>query len=177
MLILTKENFGEYYRRLRAPFPAAQVGYRILSNPRDDKTPNGRGKFEGHFVAPIAFYVDARAVFDRLNFTIGPQNWQLRHPMGLQPEGIIAELSIKIDGEWITKSDGSEYTAIEGTKGGISKSIVRAAVPWGIGSYLYDVKSVYHPVKPYGKSWGIDYNHGISGVPREPELPKEFLPQ
>jgi len=38
---------------------------------------------------------------------------------------------------WVTKSDGADDSSIESAKGGISDSLKRAAVQYGIGRYLY----------------------------------------
>lgn len=173
MLKITEENFQQVYTDLVAFFPAEEVQSRALTNPKDGQ-PNGKGQFEGLYVSPVAFYVDARSIYNRLNAVLWPHNWQSRQTM--YPEGVVCELGIKINDEWIWKADGSEYTAMEGTKGGLSKGIVRAAVSWGIGAYFYDVKTVYHPMKQVGKNWYLDYNHGVKNVAREPQLPKEFLP-
>ncbi len=50
---------------------------------------------------------------------------------------MICYLSIRCDGEWVTKSDGAGDTNIEAEKGGISDALKRAAQKFGIGRYLY----------------------------------------
>ena len=45
--------------------------------------------------------------------------------------------------EWVTKWDGAENTDIEAMKGGLSGSMKRAAVQWGIGRYLYKLESAF----------------------------------
>jgi len=54
--------------------------------------------------------------------------------------GFLTGISIKIDGEWVTRWDGADVTDIESFKGGLSSSFKRAAAQWGIGRYLYDLK-------------------------------------
>ena len=49
----------------------------------------------------------------------------------------VCELSLKINGVWITKTDGAGDTNIEGEKGGLSDAFKRAAVKFGVGRYLY----------------------------------------
>lgn len=49
--------------------------------------------------------------------------------------GVECGISIKIDGEWITKWDAAENTQVEAVKGGRSGAMKRAAVQWGIGRY------------------------------------------
>jgi hypothetical protein len=88
--------------------------------------------------ARVLCYLDARAVMDRLDAAVGPGNWQDKYfetPNGKN----MCELSIKVDGEWVTKSDGAGNTNIEGDKGGISDAFKRAAVKWGIGRHLYSL--------------------------------------
>ena len=61
---------------------------------------------------------------------------------------MICELSINIDGTWITKSDGADDSNIEGAKGGISDALKRAAVLFGIGRYLYYPNAFNQDNKP-----------------------------
>jgi hypothetical protein len=87
--------------------------------------------------ARVLAYVDARAIQERLDQVCGPDNWKVEYqPVG---KGFLCGLSIKCENEWVTKWDGSDETDIEAFKGGISKSLVRAASVWGIGRYLYDL--------------------------------------
>ena len=81
-------------------------------------------------------YITARHVMDRLDKEVGQENWttNYREVMGR----IICELSIYIDGKWITKCDGADDTSIEGAKGALSDALKRAGVQWGI------FRSYYH---------------------------------
>jgi hypothetical protein len=80
-------------------------------------------------------YIDARDVMKRLDTVVGAENYQTRYiPVD---GGFLCELSIKIDGEWVTRTDGANNTKIEPLKGGISSALKRAANAWGIGRYLY----------------------------------------
>lgn len=90
-------------------------------------------------------YVDARAVMNRLDAVCGPENWKddyipVQTSSG-EIQGILCALSIKINGEWVTKKDGAPETNVEAFKGGLSKAFVRCAVKWGIGRYLYNQKT------------------------------------
>jgi hypothetical protein len=82
-------------------------------------------------------YIDARYVMDTLDEGVGPDNWQTRHTMG-DGGKVSCSIGIRIDGEWIWKSDGAGETDIEGEKGSFSDSLKRAAVSWGIARDLYD---------------------------------------
>lgn len=102
---------------LKAPFSANQINWR-----------KGGGNVS-------LAYLDARNVMQRLDQVVGPNNWQEKYVEF--NDRIICELSIRLDGEWITKADGSGDTKIESEKGGISSAFKRAAVKFGIGRYLY----------------------------------------
>lgn len=94
-------------------------------------------------------YIDARDVMDRLDEVCGPAGWQDSYAE--TPKGrLICTLSIlSPDGDWITKSDGAGDTDVEGEKGAISDAFKRAAVKWGIGRYLYNLKDVWAPCESY----------------------------
>tara|TARA_R110000824_G_C14888986_1_gene644233 strand:+ start:45 stop:623 length:579 start_codon:yes stop_codon:yes gene_type:complete len=80
-------------------------------------------------------YIDARTVMKRLDDVMGIDGWQDSYRS--IENRTICELSLKINGAWVTKCDGAGDTKIEGAKGGISDSFKRAAVKFGIGRYLY----------------------------------------
>lgn len=88
----------------------------------------------GKSPSPLA-YIDARDVMKRLDDVLGASNYQTKFiPV---EKGFVCELSLRIDGEWITRSDGASNTHIEPVKGGISDALKRAGNAWGIGRYLY----------------------------------------
>ncbi|GIV58162.1 MAG: DNA repair protein Rad52 [Bacteroidetes bacterium] len=105
--------------------------------------------------ALAAAYVTNRAIMDRLDQVVGPENWRNEFVSG--PEGgVLCGLSIRVvreDGtaEWVTKWDGAENTDVEPVKGGLSSSMRRAAVQWGIGRYLYDLPSQWVPIDERGR--------------------------
>ena len=72
---------------------------------------------------------------ERLDRDVGSQNWQTRyHEVAGK---VCCELGIKIDGEWVWKSDGAGETSIEGEKGGFSDAFKRAGVHHGYARELY----------------------------------------
>ncbi|QTA82761.1 DNA repair protein Rad52/59/22 domain-containing protein [Desulfonema limicola] len=100
--------------------------------------------------AVVLAYVTNRAIMDRLDMVVGPTSWKNEYKAG--PEGgTLCGLSIKIGSEWITKWDGAENTHIEAVKGGLSGSMKRAAVHWGIGRYLYKLEATFAIITPNGK--------------------------
>jgi hypothetical protein len=110
---------------------------------------------KGGKYATVVPYIDARAVQDRLDEVLSPENWQNT----LEIESGTASLSIKINGEWISKSDIGTDSNVEKEKGKASDAFKRAAVLWGIGRNLYHIgtKSIQWneekkcPVTPKGE--------------------------
>ena len=80
-------------------------------------------------------YITARDVMDRLDEVFGIGGWQTN--FDFIGDRMICKLSVLTDQGWITKSDGADDSSIEGAKGGISDSLKRAAVQYGVGRYLY----------------------------------------
>lgn len=78
-------------------------------------------------------YVDARQVAARLDEVLGAGNWQNNY----DPETGSGTIGIKIEGEWVFKSDVGTDTKVEAIKGRASDAFKRAAVVWGIGRDLY----------------------------------------
>jgi hypothetical protein len=89
---------------------------------------------------------------ERLDKVVGPANWtnEFREGPG---GGVICKLSLCLNGVWISKEDGADRTNIEATKGGLSGSMKRAAVQWGIGRYLYSLKEGYAVVSENGSHY------------------------
>ena len=77
-------------------------------------------------------------------------------------------IGIKIDNEWVWRSNGAGETQVEGEKGKFSDAFKRAAVLWGVGRYLYYLDNTWVKIKPQGRSYVL------AGVPKLPSwaLPK-----
>ncbi len=100
-------------------------------------------------------YITSRAVMDRLDQAVGPENWRDEYTAG--PDGgVLCGISIRIDDEWITKFDGAANTNYEAVKGGLSDAFKRAAVKWAIGRYLYALPSPWVACEVRGKTVKID---------------------
>jgi hypothetical protein len=106
-------------------------------------------------------YVTNRAIMDRLDKVVGPENWKNEFRPAPNGEGaLLCGIGILVAGdadtpsEWITKWDGAENTATEPVKGGLSASMKRAAVQWGIGRYLYYIENDYIQVTDDGRFYG-----------------------
>lgn len=117
------------WKALSDPFKADEIEWRVM---RAGKTQKGA------VWAAVAPYITSRAIMDRLDQVAGPQFWKVEYAFP-SAKGVICSLSIYCCGEWLTKQDGAEQTDIESLKGGISGSLKRAAVLWGIGRYLYQL--------------------------------------
>lgn len=113
---------------LKKPFAVESIHWRVGATNQKKLKPGDQLKG-----IPLA-YINARDVMERLDFVIGCENWQDRYPR----DGC-CELGLRINGEWVWKSDGAGQTDVEGEKGQYSDALKRAAVKWGVGRYLYDL--------------------------------------
>lgn len=128
---------AEDIAKLSLPFPRDAVSWRAQTLSR-----------EGTKALALA-YIDARDVMDRLDEVCGPANWQDRYEF--HGPRTICYLSIRIDGEWITKADGAGDSDVEAEKGAISDALKRSAVKWGIARYLYNMPNVWAQCESYEK--------------------------
>ena len=104
-------------------------------------------------------YVTNRAIQDRLDDVVGPENWHNDykpwHGNGKR-EAQICGISVYFEGRgFITKWDGAEDTDVEPVKGGLSDSMKRAAVQWGIGRVLYKMNPIWVGIEKKGNSFVI----------------------
>ena len=105
-------------------------------------------------------YVTNRAIQNRLDDVVGPDNWYNDYKPWHgtdKREAQLCGISIYFEEKkrWITKWDGAEDSDIEPIKGGLSDSMKRAAVQWGIGRILYEMDAVFVDVEQRGKTWYI----------------------
>ena len=154
---------------LKKPFKEEDIEWRIQQAGIKDGKPWGM----------CLAYVTNRAIMERLDDVCGAENW--KNEFGKAPEGgILCGISIKTDGEWVTKFDGAENTDIESVKGGLSSSMKRAAVQWGIGRYLYRLDTYWAKFTDKGefKAKIKDKKTGQEGWYNwdAPKLPRWALP-
>lgn len=100
-------------------------------------------KSGGGIWAKALAYVTNRTIMQRLDDVCGPENWcnDYREWKGTAQ---LCGISIRIEGVgWVTKWDGAGDTEIESVKGGLSDSMKRAAVAWGIGRDLYKLPETW----------------------------------
>jgi Uncharacterized protein conserved in bacteria len=136
---------NDKHTELLAPFEDKDIEWR-LQWINDEKT---SGK-----AVP---YVTNRAIQYRLDTVVGFGNWKNEytpwHSDGKKASQICG-ISIYFEDrkEWVTKYDGAEDSDIEPVKGGLSDSMKRAAVQWGIGRYLYGMDTVFVNVETRGRT-------------------------
>lgn len=118
------------YDDLKKPFAKDKISWRVGSTTKD--------KSRGLALA----YIDARDVMERLDEVCGPDGWQCRYPWS-DGKRVCCEVGLQVGGEWLWKSDGAGSTDYEADKGAFSDAFKRAAVRWGIGRYLYDLKDTW----------------------------------
>lgn len=129
--------------RLAAPFYADEVEWKIQSKTKDGQR------------ALVVPYIKARALQQRLDEALGVAEWFDEY-MELK-SGFNCALSIRINGEWITKNDAAETVVmttyddgqkrtIESLKGTYSGAFKRVCTTWGIGRYLYDIPRRWVPL-------------------------------
>lgn len=137
------ETAQELFDHLCAPFPVDFIEWRV-------------GSMNGEKTKGMALcYVDARAVMDRLDSICGPDGWQCNYSQGVNGS-IICNIGVRMpDGSWVWKADGAGSTDVEAEKGALSDAFKRAAVRWGVGRYLYDMKSPWVTLEAKGRSFII----------------------
>ena len=137
-------NLEEIIKKLKAPFPFNETECKIQATTND--------KAKGLAV----FYINSRAIQNRLDEVVGPFNWRNEY-MLWQDKAQICGISIydETRGIWVTKFDGAENTDYEPIKGGLSDSMKRAAVMWGLGRYLYDIDGLWVEIEQRGKNYYI----------------------
>jgi hypothetical protein len=146
----------EIAQALAAPFALDEVHFKPTA-------------VSGNRALAVAF-VDARAIQERLDAVVGVANWKDKYTP--QPDGtVLCRLSIRIDGEWITKSDAGGPADMQDAgdrlKSATSDSLKRAAVKWSIGRYLYrlpatwcdwDAKKKQFTSKPSLPAWALPHS-------------------
>ncbi len=129
----------DIFAALAAPFPPDRISWRVGST-NGDKT-------KGMALA----YIDARDVMERFDAVVGPAGWERRHPH--VEKTTTCEIAVWIEGRgWVVKADGAGDTQVEAEKGSLSDSFKRAAVNWGVGRYLYDLKSPWVELETRGRT-------------------------
>lgn len=149
------ESTQDLFDMLAAPFPVEEVSWRV--GPTNEKWRKEGEALQG---TPLC-YIDARAVMDRLDSVVGADGWMCNYTPGVGTS-IVCNIGIRVPVpinantniilEWVWKGDGAGATDMEAEKGALSDAFKRAAVRWGIGRYLYEIKAPRIELKLRGKT-------------------------
>ena len=96
-------------------------------------------------------YLTSRDVMKRLDDVMGIDGW--KDTMTFGEATAVCHLSLKINDEWITKSDASGVSNFEAEKGASATAFKRAAAKFGVGRYLYYLPN--NASKDYLPSWAV----------------------
>jgi hypothetical protein len=140
--------------QLKNPFPVDKVKFRVGATSADKS------------MAIALAYIDSRDVQKRLDEVVGISNWRSR--MERFEGGFICTIDIKINGEWVSRSDAAGDTHVEPIKGGASDALKRAAAQWGVGRYLYYLPNQWVRTKKIGRTVVLA---------EKPKLPQWAMPQ
>ena len=157
---MEQKDHSQIQAALRKPFAPEDLEWRLQQT------------FEEKMRGIAVPYVTNRAIQNRLDEAVGPENWyndyKPWHGAG-KKEAQLCGIAIYFEGRgFITKWDGAEDSDIEPVKGGLSDSMKRAAVQWGIGRVLYNMDTVWVNIEKRGKT------HVIKESER-PILDNEYL--
>ena len=157
---MEQRDHSQIQAALRKPFAPEDLEWRLQQ------------AFEEKMRGIAVPYVTNRAIQNRLDEAVGPENWyndyKPWHGAG-KKEAQLCGIAIYFEGRgFITKWDGAEDSDIEPVKGGLSDSMKRAAVQWGIGRVLYNMDTVWVNIEKSGKT------HVIKESER-PKLDNEYL--
>jgi hypothetical protein len=139
---MTDIDWATIHAGLIAPFDPAVVEFR----PQGGLSEKGNGR--------ALAYIDARAVMDRLDAVVGPENWY-----GF-PDVLIADNAVRVVRYGLTIHGVTKYAIgdaadTEASKSADSDGLKRAAVPWGIGRYLYSLDTEWVKGEKRGGGWII----------------------
>lgn len=163
-------DYEEQMLALQKPLQPDRVVWRVQQS--------GFSK-QGKPWAMVLAYMDNRAVQERFDEVFGISGW--KNEFKTAPDGgTLCGISVKFGDEWVTKWDGAENTQVEAVKGGLSSSMKRAAVQWGVGRYLYDLPTSFAQTsleKTDGWNKAFDKKAGKNFWWNNPQLPSWALPQ
>jgi hypothetical protein len=140
---------------LSAPFDVREVKFKPQS-------------VKGNRALALA-YIDCRVIQDRLDDVLGVENWMDEYEI-LTDGSVICRLKLKLNGEWVTKSDvgspSEQPDQGDRLKAAFSDALKRAAVKFGIGRYLYRLPAVW-----------TDYDSQKKQFSQTPQLPAWAIPR
>lgn len=146
--------------RLAEFFPSEEVNFLPITFGKNN---------QGQTTALSAPFVNARQVQRRLDEVVGADGWQTQYEI-LSNGSVVCKLSVLFGDRWVSKEDvGSPSEQPDDgdrIKAAFSDAFKRAAVCFGIGRYLNDVKNLWLPYDSQRKRY--------EGTPR---MPDRYLPR
>lgn len=133
------KTWPQIFAELSAPFPDEEINWKP-------------GAFRKDKTAAIALaHLDARAVMDRLDAVVGPENWSDEYVVTTVAgdHGVVCKLTVL----GVTKADVGVPSDYESLKGAYSDAFKRAGVKFGIGRYLYNMPANWIAWDDRKKTW------------------------
>lgn len=102
--------------------------------------------------ASVVPFISAQDLQARLDAVVGAGNWWNEYRPTSDGKGLFCGITISVAGSFVTKWDGASETDgagnkdLDALKGGISNSLKRAGVQWGVARYLYNVGDLWATV-------------------------------
>ena len=122
-------EINEIEKKLKEPVPRSDIGFRIAKVDRNTRK------------ALALPYLSSRALMDRLDDVFGIDGWFDEYEV--LKNGVTCKLSIKLNGEFITKENAAQFTNIESLNESFSDALSQTAVKFGIGRYLNNLSDIY----------------------------------
>jgi len=116
------------HKLLLEPIQPDEIEWRVQSQTKDKQK------------LIIIPYITNRCVMERFDSAFGWDKWH--NEFKELSDGFICIMKVDTEDGLVVKSDGASKTKIEPTKGGISDSMKRVAVQFGLGRGLYDYPRV-----------------------------------
>jgi hypothetical protein len=115
----------------------------ILTAPLTPSEIEWRVQFSKQFSNKVRVvpYITNRCVMDRFDAQFGWDMWE--NDIQEIQNGFLCRISVFLGEKKVTKTDGASKTDIEAEKGGISDSMKRCAVQYGLGRDLYKYPAIF----------------------------------
>jgi hypothetical protein len=147
-------NYQPDFELLQSPLAYDEIEWRVQTGGKKDEKP----------WAKLVPYAGSRALMDRLDEALGPENWCDIYKEG-PAGGVLCVVGVRHPdtGEWVFKQDGADNRLNEagedsgGIKGGLTDAFKRACVKWNVGHIraLYGVGTLWADINPKGRFRGV----------------------
>jgi len=148
-------------KKLKEPFERKDVEFRVAKVSKRTKK------------VLVLAYITSRTVMDRLDKVVGIDGWKDEYQV--MNNGVSCKLSLKINGDFVSKEDAAQFGEFEPLKSAYSGSFKRSATKFGVGRYLYQLPEYWVDLlekKPSNGRNRIHYYHSddLKGYWVEPDL-------